>query len=197
MSKVRERRKSKRVGKRLSVRWGEAEFENGGFTVDVSTSGMFVVSRVLPELGKRVHLQVQVTPTQLLHFEGRVQRHKQAPRALQSVAATGFGVSFVPVEELVAEIIPPPRGAPLEVLCETAEHARQLRDGLLRQGGLFVSSQSTFQRDEPLTVALKFPFAKTEFVVEGKVLQLMPGFGVALQVERAAEVAALLEGVAS
>jgi hypothetical protein len=192
---MKERRKARRYGRRLTVRWGEAGFEHGGFTQDISSSGMFVVSRALPEVGKRVHLQVQVTATQTAHFEGRVQRHKQAPRALQSVAPTGFGVSFIPLEELVEDILPRLRAAPLELSCATADDARRLLEDQLRRGGLFVATAATPARDEALTVVLRLPFADTDVVLDGRVMQVMPGAGVALQLERPAEAVASLEGM--
>ncbi|MEN9798835.1 MAG: hypothetical protein RL653_2531 [Pseudomonadota bacterium] len=192
---MRERRKAKRFGRRLTVRWGESAFEHAGFTQDVSSSGMFVVSRTLPDVGERVHLQVQVTATQVVHFEGRVQRHKQAPRALQSVAPSGFGVSFVPLEELVEDILPRLRAAPLELSCATVEDARRLVDDQLRRGGLFVATQATPARDESLTVVIKLLFADAEVVLDGRVMQVMPGAGVALQLERAAEAVASVEGM--
>lgn len=192
---MRERRKARRYGKRLSVRWGEAAFEHAGFTQDVSSSGMFVVSRALPEVGRRVHLQVQVTATQAVHFEGRVQRHKQAPRALQSVAPSGFGVSFIPLDELVADILPQLRAAPLELSCATVEEARRVLEDQLRRGGLFVATQATPARDEALTVVLRLPFADTDVVLDGRVMQVVPGAGVALQLERPEEAVASLEGM--
>lgn len=192
---MRERRKARRFGRRLTVRWGETGFEHSGFTQDVSSSGMFVVSGALPEVGQRVHLQVHLTATQAIHFEGRVERHKQAPRALQSLARTGFGVRFVPLEELVADILPQLRAAPLELACETAVQAKALVDEQLRRGGLFVPTQLSPARDEALTVLLKLTFAQAEVALDGRVMQVMPGAGVALQLEHPAEAVAAVEGL--
>lgn len=193
---MKERRKSRRYGRRLQVRFGEAGFDHTGFTQDVSATGMFVVSAKLPELGRRVHLQVQVTPSQQVHFEGMVQRHRQSPRALQAYAKNGFGVRFLELEELVGDILPKLSEAPLEVTVATADEARGLVSSQLRHGGLFVPAPAVkAERDEALTVVLKLSFADAEVVLDGRVMQLMPGAGVALQLERAAEAVAAVEGL--
>ena len=193
---MNERRKAKRYGRRLQVRFGEGGFEQVGFTQDVSATGMFVVSAKLPAIGQRVHLQVQVTPTQLVHFEGLVQRHKQAPRALQAYSKNGFGVRFLALEELVGDILPKLKEDVLELKVSTADEARALVATQLRHGGLFVPGAAVkAERDEALTVVLKLSFADAEVVLDGRVMQRMPGAGVALQLERASEAVAAVEGL--
>ncbi len=193
---MKERRRARRYGRRLQVRFGEAGFDHTGFTQDVSSSGMFVVSTVLPGLGQRVHLLVQVTPSKAVHFEGQVQRHKQAPRALQAYSKNGFGVRFLPLDELLEDILPKLAEAPLELSVATADEARGLLSSQLRHGGLFVPAPSVkAERDEALTVVLKLAFADAEVVLDGRVMQWMPGAGVALQLERAAEAVAAVEGL--
>jgi len=192
---MKERRKARRFGKRLQVRFGEAGFDHTGFTQDVSASGMFVVSTTLPALGQRVHLQVHATPSQAVHFEGVVQRHKQAPRALQAYAKNGFGVRFLSLEDLVGNILPKLAAAPLELTVSTADEAQALLTAQLRHGGLFVPGSVKAERDEALTVVLKLAFADAEVVLDGRVMQLMPGAGVALTLERASEAVAAVEGL--
>jgi hypothetical protein len=113
-----EKRRGRRVGRRLIVRFGEREFENTGFSQDVSVSGMFIISTFLPNIGARVHIQVEVARGRYVHFEGVVTRQKRVPLALQRSGKGGFGVRLLSTTELVAEVVgqgagsepPPPIG---------------------------------------------------------------------------------------
>jgi hypothetical protein len=104
-------------------------------------------------------------------------------------------VRFLALEELVADILPRLAAAPLELTLSTADEAEALLSAQLRHGGLFVPGSIKAERDEALTVVLKLAFADAEVVLDGRVMQLMPGAGVALQLERASEAVSAVEGL--
>ena len=60
---------------------GEVQRQAGGFTRDISTSGVFVISEVLPPVGKAVAYELMLPPLQVedpswrLKATGRVVRH--------------------------------------------------------------------------------------------------------------------------
>jgi len=171
-----EKRHRKRVPKRLNVRFGEAELTSTGFTRDISPDGAFIAAGILPAIGKRVHLQVLVSATRSLFFEGVVRRHKMVPPSLRTVEAAGFGVAFLSPRELFEELVPAsavPVGNRFEVHFTDLAHFRQSWTSELSHGGLFVRTDRELPRDAEVKITLFLDFAGRDFEFPAKVVQVM------------------------
>ena len=95
-----ERRRARRIAKRVPVRFGNGTFRNTGFTVDASSSGLFIATMQLPEVGALLDLELQVAPDFALQLHGFVVRHKVVPPALRTVAKGGFALRLLTPEEV-------------------------------------------------------------------------------------------------
>ncbi|MFH0901484.1 MAG: PilZ domain-containing protein [Pseudomonadota bacterium] len=103
-----ERRRARRLARRLRVRFnarGEAENRHGGFTTNMSTTGMFVTTHHLLKPPVRVHLDVGEEGNHF-HLEGVVVRAVEPPRGLHGLQQAGFAVRFLQVADLIAELMP-------------------------------------------------------------------------------------------
>lgn len=104
-----EKRKSKRHGRRLKVRFGESNvggFPHSGLTNDVSTTGLFVVTGQTPKPGTRLHLEVMLQNEKPLYVEGVVARLVLVPPELRLIMKAGVGVRYLLGHELLSELSP-------------------------------------------------------------------------------------------
>ena len=74
-----EKRRNRRFARRLVIRFGETDLGRMGFVSDISTSGVFVMCDVLPPIGARLHLQIELSPASSVYAEAVVKRHKIVP----------------------------------------------------------------------------------------------------------------------
>ena len=86
-SHMTEKRRHRRLNRRLSVRYGEHELTHTAFTTDLSTGGCFITSARLPPLHTRLHVQLLLGEGKSLFFEAEVRRHKQVPTGLTAQRA--------------------------------------------------------------------------------------------------------------
>ena len=78
---VREKRKNTRYHLQLPVvfEWEDGKSMKGGFTRDISSAGMFILSTERPRLGKNVHFQLLIptsadSPGNVVNATGKVVR---------------------------------------------------------------------------------------------------------------------------
>ena len=112
-------RRQKRALRRFRVKYterGSAE-QHLGYTVNISTTGMFVATnRPLP-VGTRVRIQIGPENRDFI-LEAEVARVLRSQQILQRVLPSGMGLRFLTVAELVAELAPetasqlPPKPSP-------------------------------------------------------------------------------------
>ena len=145
-----------------------------GFTRDVSPDGAFIAAGTLPPIGRRIHLQIQVSPVRTVFFEGVVRRHKQVPPTLRSVEPAGFGLSFLSPRELFEELVPTSAVPALNCFEVRFTDAAQFRNSWvneLARGGLFLRTERQLPRDAEVRVTLFLEFAGKDFEFVGKVVQ--------------------------
>jgi Tfp pilus assembly protein PilZ len=187
---VPERRRYPRVRKRLRVAYGEHDLGKVGFTRDVSAGGMFVLCSGPLPTGSRLHVQVFLNEKDFLLMEGAQVYKKQVPLALRTSGEQGFGLRFLlPMEALsrvtTSEPLPVvdgPAGAPppsehptFTVQYGDSETFSAAWQRELRHGGLFVVTEDRLERDQPVTIQLRLPFASLSLEVSGRVLQATSG----------------------
>ncbi len=169
-----EKRKHRRLSRRLSVRYGEQELTHAAFTTDVSSGGCFITSARLPPLHTRLHVQLVVGAGRSLYFEAEVRRHKQVPPGLSVAARGGFSVRFLPPAEAMTEVLgTSPSALILRFTSAQALALAWTRE--LRVGGAFVPTADRLARDAVVEVKLDLTWLEKSFAFEGRVVHVSPG----------------------
>ncbi len=180
-----EKRKTRRYTRRLRVRFGDREFAHQGFTSDVSSSGLFVVTSSPVSLGQRLHVEVTLDADRRLMFEGVVARMTIVPQELRQVVRGGFGLRFLTGAELMGEMVPHLKDkVRLTITYPTPDAFRRAWQDELQRGGLFAWSDKEQPLNSILFVELDLAFAQRLLSFEARVVHVVPGqdgrFGVAL-----------------
>jgi hypothetical protein len=196
-----EKRQQRRFKRRLMVKFGEKELSQSGFTADVSSSGLFIISSALPALDARLHIQLFVEPERYVFFEGEVRRQKVVPMELRSIERSGFGVRLLSPRELLQQTL----GQQLnihrfELVYPTRALFQQAYERELRMGAVFVSTSRQLPRDTPVVLNLLLEFAARVLELEAVVVQAFPPgsgplVGLALAFKDRAQADALLRSV--
>ncbi len=189
-----ERRTKTRKSRRVQVHFSErgSEKRRVGYSVDISTSGMFIATN--QPLGRGTRLRVEVC-SQARGFvvEAVVARVVRSTQALQTIRQSGMGVQFLTVDELVGELIPEIGARPPEMRQPIEEGVYQVwfanREQFLEAyrrdiatGGLFVPSDHPAKLHETITVELRIAEADVQPLrFQARVVQClepsMPGNG--------------------
>ena len=169
-----EKRRHRRLSRRLSVRYGEGELTHTAFTTDVSSGGCFITSARLPPLHTRLHVQLLLGTGKSLYFEGEVRRHKQVPVGLTAAARGGFSVRFLPPAEAMTEVL---GSAPTALVLRfaNAQALAQSWTRELRVGGAFVPTAERLARDAVVEVKVDLAWLERSFAFEGRVVHVSPG----------------------
>ena len=96
-----EKRRGKRVRRRLVLRFGESELDHSGFTNDVSVNGLFIISGFMPPIDSRLHIKIDAGEGRHVFLEGVVARQKRVPTALMRSGKGGFAVRLLTTSELI------------------------------------------------------------------------------------------------
>jgi Tfp pilus assembly protein PilZ len=169
-----EKRRHKRVLKRLHVRYGEGDLAKTSILGDISAGGCFIISNTLPTLGARIQVQVFVDQKRSIHFEAVVQRHKQVPPNMRSVDKSGFGVRFLLPEELIGELVPQESGkGKFSIRYPTPADLQKAYAAELKHGGIFIRTEQKLARDAAVAVAIQV--GTQSFEVQGTVIQVFDG----------------------
>lgn len=101
------RRESDRVVRRLPVRiWRPGEERSiTGYTTNISTTGMFVVTHQPFPKGSRIRVEV-LDPRSGFVVEAEVAHSHKVSLDLSALGPSGMGVRFLPIETLVRELFP-------------------------------------------------------------------------------------------
>lgn len=173
-----EKRRFRRVKRRLRVNYGERDFSRSGLTGDVSEGGMFIVANSLEPLDTRLHLQVIIDPQNVAYLEAVVAWHKDIPPELRgSGEKRGFGVRFLTPSELMAAAlrqpgVAEPANGPLLVRYDTPGVLQKAYMSELRMGGVYVHTPRALVRDTKLVVVIELGFAKKQFEFDASVLHV-------------------------
>ncbi len=102
-----ERRDDKRRARRVPVRfWKKGEDKpRSGFTTNISDGGMFIGSNLVHGRGTRLRIEV-LDPLNGFVVEGVVARANRSQPHMQRIRASGMGIRFLQVPDLVAELFP-------------------------------------------------------------------------------------------
>lgn len=202
-----EKRRSKRHGRRLKVKFGEkgtSVFPHSGFTNDVSATGLFVVTGQRPAPGTRLHLEVTLPGELPLFIEGVVTRQVLVPPELRSVVKAGFGVRFLVGTELMAELVPAMTNTakedPFLLTFPDEEGWRAAVEKDFRRGGLFVWTGKKVAENMIVSVTFDLLFLRRQLAFEARVVHTNTGSdgrtGVALMfVDAPAAIASLTSTV--
>ncbi len=104
---ISNRRESDRLIRRLPVRFWRAGEERSvtGYTTNISTTGMFVVTH--QPLPRAVRIRVEVLDQRSgFVVEAEVAHAHKVSLELSALGPSGMGVRFLPIEDLVRELFP-------------------------------------------------------------------------------------------
>lgn len=178
-----EKRKAKRHGRRLRVRFGgrsDEGFPHSGLTHDISATGLFVGTGHGVRPGERVHCEVTLPQGAPLFLEGVVARQVIVPPELRSVMRSGFGLRLLFANELLGELVPSqvaslaPQEDPFCLAFHALPEWRAVFEQDIRRGGAFVMAEEAVPRDSVVTVTLDLRFLKRQLSFEGKVIRVEP-----------------------
>lgn len=175
-----DKRRNKRFARRLVIRFGESDLSRMGFASDISTSGVFVMCDVLPPIGARLHLQIELSPAKSVYAEAVVRRHKLVPPKFRAIDKSGFGVRFLDPAELVGEVVPQLRADALaaadqrfSVSFTSLDALRTAFDRELRHGGVFLRTERVLERDAAATVQIELVYAGQRMEFPARVVQVV------------------------
>jgi Tfp pilus assembly protein PilZ len=170
-----EKRQQRRIKRRLMVRYGERELTQSGFTGDVSTTGLFIISSSLPQLDTRLHIQLFVEPERCVFFEGEVRRHKLVPAELRTIERGGFGVRLLSPREVLTSALDQELRVPhFELNYRTRAAFQQAYEREFRMGAAFVSTTQQLPRDTHVVLSLVLEFSGQVVELEAQVAQVFP-----------------------
>lgn len=168
-----EKRRHRRYRRRLAVKYGTEGFTSSGFTSDISSGGLFIITTHLVALNTRLHLQLITGQTRSIYFEGEVRRQKISPPQLGTLAKPGFAVRFLSPEEVLGELVAGGQEERvLELRFTSPELLRQAYDRELRSGSAFVQTSLTLTQDARIPVRLELDFVPQTLEFEATVLLL-------------------------
>jgi Tfp pilus assembly protein PilZ len=174
-----DKRKSRRYKRRIQLRFWSLEERNPrkGFTLNVSTSGMFIASTAPFKAGTRIFVEIP-SGSEKLVLQAVVRYAARVDPVLQKVKPSGMGIRLLTVEELMSEILKIrrsseestegpgldlaiPESAELEgvVLTFTFETPHELANTFqrdLKHGGLFVPTAEAVEEDDQVVVEFLF-----------------------------------------
>lgn len=189
-----EKRRHRRYSKRLKVRFGEKGLTHTGFSGDVSSGGMFIVTTQVPKLGTRLHLEMTLDVDRVLTVEAVVARLTLVSPELRQLMKSGFGTRFLLGAELLAEMVPHMRDKNRVTLTfETSDEFLAAYEKELKRGGAFVWLDEARPIDTIINLEVDAPFLGRVLSFEARVVHVVPGeggrFGTALMFLDAASAA--------
>ena len=130
------------------MKFGVDDLSQSATTSDVSATGCFIIHTRPPPLHKRIHLQIYVEGEKFVLYEATVRRVKEVPPELRQIERNGFGVQFLPPEDLLSEVLPH-LGSAQQLFLSVANgvELKRLFNQEIRSGGLFVRSDKKVPRD--------------------------------------------------
>ncbi len=172
-----EKRRNRRYARRVRVRFGDKGFSHAGFTSDVSSTGLFVVTGNMFPVKTRLHLEVTTENERQLFFEAVVMRQRVVAPELRQVIRGGLGLRLLAPSELVPEMVPQLRDKSAVALQVTYHSTAELRTAFekeLSRGGVFVWSHTPQLANSVVGVEFDFPFASRSLVAQARVVHTLP-----------------------
>ena len=187
-----EKRRGRRIRRRLVIRFGESELDHAGFTNDVSVNGMFIISGFMPPIDSRLHIKIDAGDGRFVYLEGIVARQKRVPTALMRSAKGGFAVRLMTTSELILELVnknavaggPPSWSSPapgqLRLVFPALDGLKKIFEDQIRRGGLAVPGATPgvagLERDAQVSVEMVMAFAAdaSELTFPARVLAILP-----------------------
>lgn len=212
MDRRRDERNFKRIPVRFWERGGRSE-PRRGYATNISVGGMYIATGSPCTSRTRVRIEIGEPPDDFT-VEGVVAHSKRLAPELRMLGLAGMGVRFLPVEELVTELL---GGAAAGIGESPGRDQLDAEEGLYRlrfespeqflkvgrtdvvHGGLFVPTRYPAALDQPITVEVELPVAgfhpvrlparvvqRVEPAAEGDNPNLLAGMGVQLDDPEAA-----------
>jgi Tfp pilus assembly protein PilZ len=185
-----DRRRARRVRRRLKLRFWNAGLEGRAFTHDLSVSGMLIETARAVEPGTRLHLELELPDEATYFCEVEVARKKVIPRQAQSMYKPGLGVRVVGLAEALKRGTPSRSlggggaRAALELDLRDRSILQETYDRDVKHGALRVETPHVPSSDDVVSVTLHLPEPHGSIEVVGVVVSQdpeRPGFGMRVE----------------
>ncbi len=161
-----ERRKVDRFRQRVPVFfWQPGEsYRHSGHTSDISTTGMFIATEQPLRPGARVRVAIGESDRGFF-VEGEVSHAFKREPLIPNRRQAGMGVRFLPVDQLMAGLVPeiaaarsadpePEEEGVYRAFYADREQFREIYERDIKTGGLFVYTDHPAELDEVVTVKM-------------------------------------------
>jgi Tfp pilus assembly protein PilZ len=188
--KTADRRRARRVRRRLKLRFWNDGLEGRGFTHDLSVTGMLIETTTAVEIGTRLHIELDLPDEGTYFSEVQVRRKKVIPRQAQSMYKPGLGVRVVGLVEALKGGTSPrtldgrTTRAALEVDLRDRTILQEIYERDVRHGALRVETPHVPSNDDVVSVTLHLPEPHGSIEVVGIVVSQdpeLPGFGMMVE----------------
>lgn len=170
-----EKRRTKRILRRLKVRFGELGFQHSGFTVDISPTGLFIATSHQPTIGSRLHLEVTLDATKLLYLEGVVARVATVPPELRQIVKAGFGIRLLTPAEVMGEMVPHLKShIQINVSFPSREALADAYQREIKNGAMLVLANQSHPVNSIVALDVELPFANSRVQLEARIVQVTP-----------------------
>ncbi len=190
MTRSSERRQAERRRVRVAVRVWNKDIDVRGYTSDISTTGLYMEMHSPPKAGTQVHLQLNFQNAEFV-TEAEVARVVKVTPDIARVVRSGVGLHFLSVSEVVQKLFVNEKdqhgyaeSPDLKVDLTNIGVLESVLTNEVRQGGIYVETSGTYQRDQEVTVRILLPDPHPVLEVKGKIIHVMekptPGVGIQL-----------------
>ena len=141
-----------------------------GFTQDISETGLFITTTLLPKVGTRLMVQLESPTKKSSIVMGEVVRHVVVPPELRSVMRHGFGVRLISDRTVVRSLMeaerPAPTGPSLTFIA-AAEYLR-VKTEELSKGCLSFTSPTAVAINDEVEVVIGCAWRHGALTVRGR-----------------------------
>lgn len=149
--------------------FGPVTPSQSGFTQDISETGLFITTTLLPKVGTRLMVQLE-SPTKKSSVVGEVVRHVIVPPELRSVMRHGFGLRLISDRAIVRSLMeaekPAPTG-PSVTFTAPAEYLRVKAEELAK-GCLSFSSPKAVAINDEVEIVVTCAWRQGALTVRGR-----------------------------
>lgn len=165
-----EHRTARRVPRRLKAMFGPVTPSQSGFTQDISETGLFITTTLLPKVGTRLMVQLESPTKKSSVVMGEVVRHVIVPPELRSVMRHGFGLRLISDRAIVRSLMeaekPAPTG-PSVTFTAPAEYQR-VKTEELSKGCLSFSSPKAIAINDEVEVVITCAWRQGSLTLRGR-----------------------------
>ncbi|MBL8936709.1 MAG: PilZ domain-containing protein [Archangium sp.] len=141
-----------------------------GFTQDISETGLFITTTLLPKVGTRLMVQLESPTKKSSIVMGEVVRHVIVPPELRSVMRHGFGVKLISDRALVRSLMEAEKPVPAgpSITFHTPAEYQRVKAEELSKGCLSFTSPKAVAINDEVEVAISCAWRQGVLTLRGR-----------------------------